>query len=162
MKKFEYIKLLKSICLLIISLVLSSCNSEDKKVKNDQIKEIGKLEFYKCDYLKKHDTLLSSGSKDSITEIWGFNKLDINSLPQKNLNNTDLNQIIENAKQHLSNRFPGIILNFSDLKLKKIDIKDTSSLKNDFYIVSFIYDKRGYYQEVPVLPDGRIILSNNE
>jgi hypothetical protein len=36
--------------------------------------------------------------------------------------------------------------------------------QNRFYfiVITFLYDERGYYQKIPLLTDGRIILSNNE
>lgn len=153
----------KSMNLLVVSLFLISCNTSDKKqVKSERTKETEKLEFYKCDYSNKFDTLLSSGPKDVLSEVWGFNMKDTISFTKTDLESIDLSRIVENSNRHLSKRFPGVNLNFSDLTMEKINNKDTLSFKNCFFIVSFLYDEKGYYQNVPVLADGRIVLSENE
>ena len=163
MQKVVNFEMMKSVSLLLVSIFLISCNAfDDRDVNSNPTKETDKLEFYKCDYSNKFDTLLSSGTKDVLSELWGFNMMDTISFTKTDLKNVNLSRIVDNANRHLSKRFSSGNLNFSDLTMEKINNKDTLSFKNCYFIVSFLYDKRGYYQKVPVLADGRIILSKNE
>lgn len=155
---------MKKVLLISFSIILFACNSKENNIKNTiSVEKESQLKYYKCNYSEAFDTLVMSGeSNQNISEIWGVDKKDFKSLPKENLDQVNLNIIIDIAHKHLVKRFPNTILEFSSLTLEKIDEKDSKSLHNFFYNISFIYDKRGYYQCVPILLDKRIVLSNNE
>lgn len=147
---------------------LLSCDTNNKvsegvKETATQVERPIQLSYYKCDYSKReYDTILSSGDEHTTTEVWGIDKRYIDSLPSINIHPVDTTAIIKSAAFHLRKRFPDIAILYSDCKLEHISEKDTSNPNNWFFDISFLYDKRGYYQKVPVLLDGRIVLSNNE
>ncbi len=121
------------------------------------------LRYYKCDYGKnQYDTILSSGSEHEVTEVWGVKKGDIIKLPILNKGTFDTNAIFRSAALHIKRRLPDIDLLSTSYTLERINERDSSNPRNWFIEVTFLYDKRGYYQTVPVLLDGRIILSSNE
>ena len=120
------------------------------------------LSYYKCDYSKRFDTILSSGDDYTIREIWGVNKSDISTFPSIKHLTVDTSVIIQTAATHLRKRFTDINILSSECKLERIDDEAIPNERNWFVDVTFLYDKRGYYQKVPVLLDGRIILSNKE
>lgn len=146
---------------------LLSCNANDKQLKTEK-KETAvgssvRLSYYKCDYSKQeYDTILSSGDENTTTEVWGINKSDIATLSNINKQTLDTTAIVKVAALYLRKRFPDVAILSSDCNLERIDEQDTANPKNWFIVVNFLYDKRGYYQKVPVLVDGRIVLSNNE
>jgi hypothetical protein len=150
-------------------VLLISCNehrsqSEEVKKKTYPQKENRvRLSYYQCDYSKQqYDTILSAGNELAITEIWGVNKSDIAELPNFNLQILDTSVFLRCATIHLKNQFPNINILSSNYKLERINEQDTSSQQNWFVDIMFLYDKRGYFQKVPLLLDGRIILSNTE
>jgi len=153
----------------ILILSLLSCrdnNNKTKKIitdtKNYKADSI-QLSYYKCDYLRnKYDTILYSGDKRTVTEVWGVDRKDISEFPIVNTIKLDSSLLIRKAELHLKKRFPTMELQFSSFNIKLIDELDSLNTKNKFAEISFLYDKRGYYQVVPVLLDSRIVLSNNE
>jgi hypothetical protein len=154
---------------LILLILLTSCkeNSNVSKTTNAQLgtenKEPIKLTYYKCDYSKKRfDTLFSSGSERDIHEVWGVSPNDIITFPIINSSSVDSNAMVKSAGQHLKQRFTDMDLEISNFQIQWINHRDTSNPRNRFAEITFLYDKRGYYQKVPVLLDGRIILSNCE
>jgi len=151
-----------------ILILLISCNASDihtKAVSKEAVTPVKtpvQLSYYKCDYSRQQfDTILSSGDKHTTTEIWGVNKSDISTFPSIKTLNIDTALITKMAAAHLRKRFTDISILSSECKLERIN-EDTANQRNWFIDVTFLYDKRGYYQKVPALPDGRIILSNNE
>ncbi|MCU7549584.1 hypothetical protein OCK74_10690 [Chitinophagaceae bacterium LB-8] len=162
---------------LIFILVLLSCKESNhppnataanSSAKNESLTTFKdempvELYYYKCDYSKNQFiTILSSGTKDTTTEVWGIDKRDIEELPIIELKELDSGTIIKKAEAHLKKRFPGMSLQLSGFQVESITDNDTSNSRNKFVEVTFQYNKRGYYQIVPLLSDGRIILSNNE
>jgi PBP1b-binding outer membrane lipoprotein LpoB len=154
---------------LAFLLLLTSCHGyerqseEAKKTNFPEVEKPVQLSYYQCDYLKQqYDTILSAGDEYTITEIWGVNKTDIADLPRLGTQTLDTALLIESAAMHLKNRFPNINLLSSNYKFERINEQDTSNQKNWFINIMFLYDKRGYFQTVPLLLDGRIILSNTE
>ena len=154
---------------LILFPTLISCNESNnhpEKIINNSTKSqklIVQLSYYKCEYLRnQYDTILSAGNENEINEVWGVNKSDINKLPLINPNDLDTNTIITRAEMHLKKRISNIDLQFSSFTIERINEADSLNPRNKFIVVYFLYDKRGYYQVVPILLDGRIILSKNE
>ncbi|MCB0537149.1 MAG: hypothetical protein KDE33_06430 [Bacteroidetes bacterium] len=156
-------------------LFLTSCKeneSRQEEVKADNIsyserlsepRQTYQLKYYSCDYAeKKFDTILSAGVEHQTNEVWGVNRKDIARLPILERESLDTDEILTRAAIHIKSRFPNIQLLDSSFTLERIDLSDTTDPKNWFVDVEFLYDKRGYYQKVPVLLDGRIVLSNNE
>lgn len=155
-------------------LILTSCKqkpTQQREAENPTKTHVGKLndeqtiqlKYYKCDYAKnKYDTILSSGNKHETTEVWGIDKSDIAKLPILNRKAIDRTVFIKIAAQHIKDRLPDINLLSSSFTLQRINEKDTSNPRNWFVDITFLYDEKGYYQEVPVLLNGKIILSNNE
>jgi hypothetical protein len=158
-------RLQRQIAIFLLLLFCISCQQSDKQinVSKDNLNSGKGLTYYKCDYTKTYDTILSSGSDtNKLNEIWGVDTNDINNISTTSLDSVNLNFIIDNAKQHLRKRFSDMSLTLSSLTLERIDDHDTTNPRNWFFTISFLYDKKGYYQDVPVLLDGRIILSNQE
>jgi hypothetical protein len=160
---------MRKLFLSFLILSLTSCfenNSQQEKLAahpKTSHSLPNQLSYYKCDYLQnKYDTVLSAGDEHEIGEVWGVNRNDINQLPIINNNDLDFNRIIKNAEAHLKKRFQDIDLSVTSLNIEKIDNSDSLNPKNSFIEVTFLYDKRGYVQKVPVLFDGRIVLSNKE
>jgi hypothetical protein len=165
-------RLLTVLLTLILVISCKQNNTQRKELKPDGFTDPGnsievddstQLRYYKCDYAKnRYDTILSSGDGHQITEVWGIDKKDIASLPLFKMETLDTNVIIQNAARYIKTIFPDIDFLSTRYSLERINEKDNSNPRNWFIEVSFLYDKRGYYQEVPLLLDGRIILSSNE
>jgi hypothetical protein len=161
--------------LLAIVLFIISCQESKTRQQIDNVYTVDSakrvvenqtprpLYFYKCDYAAdQYITILSSGNDHQQDEIWGINRRDIAKLPMLDINSLDTSILAEHAAIHLKSRFPGIDLLSTNFTLERIDDQDTSNERNWYIDVTFLYDKRGYVQKVPVLLDGRIVLSNNE
>jgi hypothetical protein len=165
-------RLLTVLLTLILVISCKQNKSERKESKADAVshprKSVGvddstQLQYYKCDYAKnRYDTILSSGDGHQITEVWGIDKKDIASLPLFKMETLDTSVIIQNAARYIKTIFPDIDFLSTRYSLERINEKDSSNPRNWFIEVSFLYNKRGYYQEVPLLLDGRIILSSNQ
>ncbi len=112
--------------------------------------------------MRSYDTIFMAGSEDSITEIWGVIRSDINEFPNFDPRSIDTTYVLKSAMEHLKNRFSDINIFSSTFKLERINDQDTASQNNWFIDITFLYDERGYFQKVPILLDGRIILSNDE
>ena len=155
---------MKNYLIVLLGILIISC--QNKSVKTTETKQKTSLEdsiiYYKADYTKDIDTILSSGSEygKRENEIWGINKLEIKKSPQLNINDFDHNKAISLAGQHLKKRFNPIELLFQSIELEHLNSGNTQQL--NYIIVTFSYDKKEYVQKVPMLLDGRIILSNNE
>jgi hypothetical protein len=164
-------RLLTVLLTLILVISCKQNNSQRKDLKTDafypgksiEVDHSTQLRYYKCDYAKnRYDTILSSGDGHQITEVWGIDKKDIASLPLFKMETLDTSVIIQNAARYIKTIFPDIDFLSTRYSLERINEKDSSNPRNWFIEVSFLYDKRGYYQEVPLLLDGRIILSSNQ
>ena len=129
--------------------------------------DISHLNFYKCDYTDttSYYKVLSSGSKTETTEVWGVDKNLLDSLPSLTEMNLDLEKVASNAKIYLENRYYYPNTN-KEYKLTEISFVRANPKKEDsknwIIIFKFLYDERGFYQYVPILLDGRIVLSSNE
>ncbi len=129
--------------------------------------DVSDLKFYKCDYsdTTSYYEILSSGSKTETTEVWGIDKNLLDSLPSLSEMKLDLEQVAANAKLYLENRyyFPNSNKEYilTEISFTHIIFKVEGS-KNWILIAKFMHDERGFYQYVPILLDGRIILSSNE
>ncbi|WP_375562730.1 hypothetical protein ACE193_09410 [Bernardetia sp. OM2101] len=125
---------------------------------------ISHLKFYKCDYsdTTSYYAVLSSGSKTETTEIWGIDKSLLDSLPSLSEMKLDLEEVTTNAKLYLENRYysPNSSKEYilTEISFERIIFKEEGN-KNWVIIAKFVYDERGFYQYVPILLDGRIILS---
>lgn len=150
---------LKNFILLIIPALCISCSGNDPNVKI-QANSIVNSGYYQCDYSKnQYDTILSSGTSDTLTEIWGIEPLEIKKLKQVNIDSVDFNAIIQKGKVHLNKRFLSADLQFSSLEIKE----DNSRFLRFFFVeLTFLDTKSGGSQKIPFLLDGTIILSNNE
>ncbi len=153
------------ICLITLTSGCSSAGPVDTQGQSSPADG-----FYKCDYNKPYRRILGSGSSaDSLTEVWGIGEKDLRSLKSngpESLNDMDIPAYIRKAGTHIKNRFHLERAVFDSFEIQSIKIsKDGPENKqNRFYfiVITFLYDERGYYQKIPLLTDGRIILSNNE
>ncbi len=153
---------MKYIKLLIICSLFISCNDVPTASKLQEQKSISKdsIVYYKPDYHKEIDTILTSGTKEKSNEFWGVNISEMAKLPTANNIKVDFNKAISFAEQHLKYRFDPIELQFKSIEYEVAN-KNTSR-QFDYIIVTFSYDKKEAFQLVPMLLDGRIISSNNE
>jgi hypothetical protein len=149
-----------------ILILLVGCNQNSKQVNsaNEQSsKNSTSLSYYKCDYSKKgFDTILSSGDDSNIDEVWGINKSDIKDIVTNNLACLDLPEFIYKATIHIKKRYPELNLNVSSVEVIRNENVGPNDPRSWFVQVSFQYDHKNSYQIVPLLLDGRIILSNTE
>jgi hypothetical protein len=128
---------------------------------------VGSLKFYKCNYsdTASYYKVLSSGSETETTETWAINKKLLDSLPALSEMKLNLEEVAANAKLYLENRYYSPHSNktyiLTEITFNRILYKEEES-KNWVIIAKFMHDKRGFYQYVPILLDGRIILSSNE
>jgi len=155
----------KSVILIIItfSLILIIINNFGwwHNLTNTSLDTV--IPYYKCDYNKNnYFTVLSSGDENVMNEFWGINKEYIKFLPEANFNQIDISKIIKNSTAHLNKRYPNIELNLIELKFERINDKDLLDNKNWIVLLTYQYNKLGYTQMIPMLIDGRIVLSNNE
>lgn len=147
MKLFE---LLTMTVLLTMSLITSDLNDDS-------------LRYYQPKYQNNHYyTILSSGTENETHETWGVDKNDIEKLPFLNLKEIRFHEFEQNAKAHLEKRYEEIILTLVEIKLERITDQDLGNDRNWCIIVTFRHHENGYVQMVPLLIDGRIILSTNE
>lgn len=127
--------------------------------------DISHLKFYNCDYsdTTSYQVVLSSGSTTETYEIWAVDKNLLDSLPSLSEMKLDLQEVTHNAKLYLESRYysPNSNKNYilAEITFERITPKKDEN-KNWIIIAKFIYDERGFYQYVPILLDGRIILSN--
>lgn len=151
-------------CLLILLPVLIiSCKNETSSLDklNQKANPATTIVYYQPDYANHIDTILSSGENvKKASEAWGINELEIKKLPEIKTTKIDYNKAISIAEQHLKNRLGPIDLEFQSIELEVLNKNSTNQFK--FLIVTFSYDKKEYVQKVPMLLDGRVILSNNE
>jgi hypothetical protein len=136
---------------LIIVLSLTACT---KKPIDLTVFPLEKEHYYFCDYNDDYKVILGSG--DECTELWGvdFNYLELNKDNLSVINAIDFESLIKKCKFHAENSYELKDLVFDEFSISSIE-------KSYFIIISFIRD--GVYTHmVPALPDGRIILSNNE
>lgn len=117
--------------------------------------------YYKPDYSNIIDTVLSSGETDKeANEIWGINVPETKNLPAINYIKIDFNKAILIAEQYLKNRFNPIELQFKSIVFEVANKNKPNQF--EFITVTFSYDQEKYIQMVPMLLDGKIILSNKE
>jgi hypothetical protein len=160
---------MRTLLLLFSVLTLIACSDSTNQLKKTNTDTTTpksrdlQLSYYKCDYLKSHyDTILSAVDEHNVHEVWGISKSDITQIPLINNNDLDSNDIIKSAEIYLKKRFQDIHLRLTDFKIEKITDLDSSNPKNKFIEVTFLYNEKGSYQIVPLLMDGRIVLSNKE
>ena len=121
------------------------------------------LAYYQADYKNgNYFTILRSGTESDTTEVWGVDKDDINKLPKLDLAQVNYNNLVQNAKVHLEKRFQLTNLAMVEIKLARITELEIENNRNWFVVISFQYTEEAYMQLVPMLIDGRIILSKNE
>jgi len=79
-----------------------------------------------------------------------------------NFNQIDIHKIIKNSTSYLRTRYSHVDLTLLKIKFERINEMDLSNNKNWIIQLTYQYDNRGYVQVVPILADGRIVLSNKE
>lgn len=154
---------MKSCLLILLPVLIISCKNENSSLQKSNQKPNPKttIAYYQPDYANHIDTILNSGENGKkSSEAWGLNKSEIKKLPEIKTTKIDYNKVISIAKQHLNNRFDPIDLEFQSIELEVLN-KNTTN-KFNYLVVTFSYDKKKYVQKVPLLLDGRVILSNNE
>jgi len=155
---------MKNYLIVLLGIFIISCQAKPVKTTGTKQKTSlkGSIIYYKADYTKDIDTILSSDSEygKRENEIWGINKLEIKKSNQLNINDFDYNKAISLARQYLKKRFNPIELLFQSIELEHLNSGNPQQL--NYIIITFSYDKKEYVQKVPMLLDGRIVLSNNE
>jgi hypothetical protein len=123
-------------------------------------------ETYSCNYASEYVTVLSSGA-----EVYGIARSDAKTLPRmdvafKGLSSLNYPKIILSAKTHLMERFHEDFLEFQSLTIQMVSLDspvEADAPKDVWCVfVDFLYDQRGWHLIVPLLLDGRVILSNME
>ena len=148
---------------ILLSVLIISCKNENSSLDkpNQKANPATAIVYYQPDYAKPADTILSSGENGKkSSETWGLNKSEIKKLPEIKTTKIDYNKAISIAEQHLKNKFDPIKLEFQSMELQFLN-KNTPN-QFSYLLVTFSYDKKEYVQIVPMLLDGRVILSNNE
>ncbi len=147
--------------ILFGSLIISCKNGSTTNTQyKEKINNIDSIVYYKPDYTKHIDMILSSGEKGKKeSEFWGVNIKDITNLP-KTKNRMDYNKTILFAEKYLKKRFHPIDLQFQSIDLETANKYGPNQFS--YFVITFSYDKKDYVQKVPMLLDGRIILSNKE
>jgi len=148
---------------ILLPVLIISCKNETSSLEkpNQKANPSTVIVYYQPDYAKPVDTILSSGENGKkSSEAWGLNKSEIKKLPEIKTTKIDYNKAISIAKQHLKNGFDPIDLEFQSIELEVLN-KNTTNQFN-YLVVTFSYDKIEYVQKVPLLLDGRVILSSNE
>ena len=158
-------------CVIVLAIGCNSVGPVDTNLQSD-IEAQSRLAggFYKCDYTKPYRIILGSGgSAESLTEEWGINEKDLRSLKSNgpgSLKDIDIPTFIIKAGIYLEKRFQLDMAVFDSLEIRSIKIAEDGpeNEQNRFYfiVITFLYDERGYYQKLPLLTDGRVILSSNE
>ncbi len=121
------------------------------------------MNYYKPKYNEdNYYTILSSGTVNKIHETWGVDKDDIDELPVLDLREIRFHEFVEKAKEHLEKKLENITLTLEEIKLDRITDKDLGNDRNWFVLITFRYNEGRYAQMVPMLIDGKIILSTNE
>lgn len=153
---------------LVLLVCLVSCTHSPSKNTTNEIIEssnINELRFYKCDYSIMDSLVIVLGSRSEFStnfdETWAISKTDLKHPSKSDLSKVNIENIIENGRRHLSESYKHTELQFSDLSIEKIKDSLIDS-ENWIAIVSFKYDNKGYFQKVPVLLDGTIVLSDKE
>lgn len=149
------------VLLIIITLCVSCSGSGSNKKK--QVNSIVGSGYYQCNYSKNHyDIILSSGTRDSLYEIWGVEYGGMKKLKQVNIDSIDFNRIIQIGKCHLNKRFRSTDLQLSSFEIKRIN-EDRPGVSENLYIeLTFINSKNDFCAKIPLFLNGMIILSNNE
>lgn len=148
---------------ILLHVLIISCKNETSSLDkpNQKANPATAIVYYQPDYAKPVDTILSSGENGKkLSETWGLNKSEIKKLPEIKTTKIDYNKAISIAEQHLKNKFDLIKLEFQSMELQFLN-KNTQN-QFSYLLMTFSYDNKGYVQKVPMLLDGRVILSNNE
>lgn len=147
---------------ILIIILCTSCGGNGSN-RNKETNSVIISDYYQCDYSKnRYDTILSSGTKDTLDEIWGVELQEMKKLKQVNIDTIDFNRIIQIGKSHLIKRFKSANLQLSSFEIKEINEGRSRVLKNWYIELTFLDYKSGFSEKIPLFLNGTIILSNNE
>lgn len=134
-------------------------------IKLDYVKEIqfknrdSKVMYYQPDYNSDSNHIILSSGNDlnQLNEYW---KLDEKDFKPPTIYPDVINwaALILNAKTHIQERF-----DLESIKLISIEIdKEFKDNPIKYAVISFEKDSSGFIEKLPMLLDGRIVLSNKE
>lgn len=146
--------------------ILESCqkNIQKTEIDNQEKKPTEtKLAYYQNKYSEKESEIIilsvvENNNKEPI-EFWSVDINEIEHISTKNISQINIEKIIRNARIHVKKRFGIEQLKLSDIVFENIS---KSKKKNLIAFVSFIKNEQGHTENVPVLLNGTIILSNRE
>lgn len=158
---------MKPYSLLLLALI--SCGESDRFSQVGTITSSAKNEafasqsYYRCDYAKERfAAILRSGNKDTVYEVWGVDRSDISHFPLVDARSLDTGKLVRVAETHLKKKYPTLPLRLADFRVENIIDRDIRNPRNRFVEVTFLCGGKDNYQVVPLLADGRVILSNKE
>ena len=141
----------------IFSVVLLFLGLENVLAQDSEV-----IDYYSCSCTDStsYYIILQSGPKDKTTSFWGIDKSDIMTFQELDISRIDFNEMIEKAKSSIRKKMPFLkTLTFTKLELKRISKKIENDSRNWIVMITFEKDNKGFFEMVPVLLDGRIVLS---